>query len=124
LGGITVTPTLANGMLSVTAPLTLAVGSHTLTIQAKGNNPDGTINPTLIEKSMSLTVQSANIAPVATVGSTTIPYGGTATLEVSQLATDANGDALIITAATSSNGTIVISSDKKSLIFTPANEFS
>lgn len=73
---------------------------------------------------MSLTVQSANVAPVATTGSTTIPFGGTATLDASQLATDANGDTLIITSATSANGTITLSPDKKSLIFFPANGFS
>jgi hypothetical protein len=96
------------------------VGTDSFTFRVN----DGTVNS--ITATITITVGGTNDVPVAVDDSATAAFGTATTVQVLANDTDADNDPLIVlnVDTTNTRGTVTISADGKSVVFTPASGFS
>ncbi|SEI12628.1 Fibronectin type III domain-containing protein [Rheinheimera pacifica] len=95
-----------------------------LTIEDGGpNDADGLANSTIVDPGGVAVVLNGNQLPVATDDSYSVQWNQSHTLEVLQNDTDPDGDTLSINQAAAAFGTVSISGDGQTLLYTPAQDF-
>ena len=87
------------------------------------NDADGLANSTIVDPGGVAVVLNGNQLPVATDDSYAVQWNQSHTLQVLENDTDADGDTLSINQTTAAFGSVSISADGLTLLYTPAQDF-
>lgn len=87
------------------------------------NDADGLANSTIVDPGGVAVVLNGNQLPVATDDSYAVQWNQSHTLDVLENDTDADGDTLSINQTTAAFGSVSISDDGLTLLYTPAQDF-
>ncbi|NRQ41595.1 DUF4347 domain-containing protein [Rheinheimera sp. YQF-2] len=87
------------------------------------NDADGLANSTIVDPGGVAVVLNGNQLPVATDDSYSVQWNQSHTLDVLENDTDADGDTLSINQSTAAFGSVSISADGLTLLYTPAQDF-